>query len=360
MNIEEGRKVLIEAIKKVITEYDYAPGDREYQIFSLIFDDKDGLYLSLSDEFGKVTYAKSAEDKLNPKKRVKTSLRRFIRRQLNIDSSVCSDSWLDRFGCKVLSNIPVDLDTRVKVLRGNDIVTFYANTFIHSCMTGRDNRDKITFYSNNPDKVGLAVMDNFVRAFVWKTDEGINIFDRVYPAGNIDAETLFRKWASSKGYLLRSNPSSVVPTYETVGIQGCSNPLHVSMNFTLAKFPYLDTFRFGKFVSASAVIISNDCHFGDVDFVRTNGLYTQSILCHKCGTGCRNSGSVYTGEYFLCKKCWDQEFGVCYSCRAIYNKSHMKINPDNGRYYCTVCFARFEKSINNELYWTPVYAYKTY
>ena len=242
----KARETLILALIKANEKYHLNDDSINKIIVDPIVKDADNFYLSSSEELGKVTYARNKSDKFNERKRVKTSFRRFLRRQLGINHHQYSDDWLDRFGCEVLSFLPFDINARIKVLNGDDILAFYCKTFVSTCMTGKANKEKIAFYATNKDKVNLAVMDNYMRAFIWNTDEDIKVLDRIYPSGNLDAEALFRKWATDKGYKLRLNPSGAINVSEKIGIEN-NLVLHVTAK-KCELYPYFDTFRFGKFV----------------------------------------------------------------------------------------------------------------
>ena len=339
----EARDVLISALVKTNEKYHANDYNIYMDIIQPIIEDKDNFYLSTADEVGKVTYARDKSDKFNEKKRIKTSFRRFLRRQLDINSHKYSDDWLNRFGCEVLSFLPFDLDSRIKLLKGNDIVKYYASTFINTCMTGKGNSLKIEFYSKNADRIQLAVMDNFIRAFVWLTDEGIYVMDRIYPSGNIDAETMFRKWATSKGFKLRSNPSSVVSVAaDVVYIED-----DLRLNVTVIKnavYPYLDTFRFGK-VNQSNIILSNSSLDKDVIFTRANGGYYNFIVCQLCNRIIINH-SYKIEDKIVCEKCLLETHHRCASCGSVFPKKELserrqKMLVRTGYFYCESCLIYF-------------------
>lgn len=348
MNLDKGRKDLIKALNSVMTSINRddvrllsSEKNAALLIFEKIINDNGNWYISLSDEFGKITYAKSTEDKLSVKKRVKTSFRRFIRRQLSIDSTMCSDAWLDWFGCQVLSYLPYDINDKISILYENDIVKFYTKTFVDTCMTGSDNRLKIAFYANNPDKVGLVVFNNFVRAFLWHTDEGNFVLDRVYPAGNKDLISLIRKWAKEKEFCLRTNADGVVPKQETVAIDG--NIInHVTMKIQ-TQYPYLDTFRFGNF-NEKTVTLSNSNKFGNMSFVRTNGAFIVDMICTNC------SERIFDNNYhtdlirggYCCHNCYTKNYTRCRNCSCLCDRNVLSYQQTSmmnkyGYIYCNKC-----------------------
>lgn len=337
-DIEKDRQALIQAITKTINLHGYYG----HEILRLIVEDYNGYYLSLADEFGKVTYSKDPKDKLNEKKRIKTSFRRFIRRQLNCPANQYTDSWLNRFGCKVLSYLPYDLDSRISLLKGNQIIDFYSKTFVKTCMTGVPHKEKIAFYAINSDKVSLAVMDNSVRAFVWNTDEGDIVFDRVYPADDIDMIELIRSWAKSKNYKLRCVPASVVPINETVEIEG-----GLKYKVTLQPniyYPYLDTFRFGT-IENGKVILSNDTNFGNLTFARTTGYFDENPICYYCNRISRKSCQLIQNQ-MCCIDCRNLLFKRCYNCGHWFNINTITAEQSQTRSFtgydiCRNCYDKY-------------------
>ena len=342
-----GREKLIKALNlaydKVRNCFSDDDTDKFNSISYLIQSDVGSSFLSIDPEdIERVTYARNIKDKFIAKKRVKTSFRRFVRRQLGIDSKFCNDNLLDRFGSFVLSFLSDDISNRVKLLSGEEIVTFYSSTFTKTCMTGRENRKKIEFYAINSDKVKLAVLDNYIRAFVWQADGDKLVFDRVYPAG-CDAVEVFRNWAKNNGYLLRANASGVVSLEETVEIFG-ENDISKNLFVTMKQagyYPYLDTFRFGK-LNDDNLILSNDKMFGDLSFTSTHGVFLKLEICIFCGGNVRKIFKSLEG--ICCEKCFRSRFVSCYNCGA--NKKNENLTPEekfsfemSGIFYCKRCLS---------------------
>ncbi|MFZ4768620.1 MAG: hypothetical protein ACOYLO_00470 [Ferruginibacter sp.] len=295
-------------------------------IIQMIVSNHNSLNASTSDEFNKITYiapCNKNEDSKNKDKRIKTSIRRFIRRQLNISIVRCNDTILDRFGSYILSNLSTNVDDRIKILKGNNISKLYAATTVRTCMTGLEHKPMIEFYAINADKISLAILDNYARAFIWKTDEGINVFDRIYPASGDHVE-VFRNWAKEKGYLLRSNPTGVVSIKESVGIEH-GKYLHVTVNKN-DSYPYLDTFRFGKWMD-DKLILSNNKAFGNLELIRTNGKLVEYLPCEDCHTFFKESG-VFINNKHICEKCYSL-YCRCSKC-FIYKHKDTLSEKENG------------------------------
>lgn len=312
-NVIKQHKALVDSLSLILKN-----SPNFYRGFNLVADElisaikATQYYPAICNDPGKISYAKSEDVKFNEKKRTKTSFKRFVRCQLNLCGRGYRGIDLDRLYCEILSVASPNIADRIKILSGKDIVKFYASTFNKTCMTGRKHSPKIEFYANNPDVVKMIVVDNNLRAFLWKTDEGKLVLDRVYPKHHRDIP-LLRKWAADQGYLIRSNADGVVDRTESVGISG-GMVYHVTVNKS-EYYPYLDTFRFGKIVD-DKIILSNSADFGNIDFINCHGIYGESPTCAACEKVCRreklfhfriNVGTGYYNERY-------ETYDVCDSC----------------------------------------------
>lgn len=277
-------------------KYDFH--DISLDILNKIKEDYNDYYVAWTPNYDGITYAKSKADKFLEKKRIKTSLGRFIRRQFSIDSKYCSDHFISRLGDFLLSTVPIVDASRIKILYGDDVTKHFAETDSKSCMTGI-NKNELTFlYAKNPDKISLAVLDNTIRALLWKTDDGNTVFDRIYPSAH-KSILPFRKWAGEQGYLLRDVADAVVQIHSTVGVQ--NKKLFVTISNLVRSYPYLDTFRFGN-VENNKLILCNNNEFGCLEFTRANGHPFNLARCHKCNCICDHFKSHNFITY--CDKCY--------------------------------------------------------
>jgi hypothetical protein len=117
----------------------------------------------------------------NIDKMVKTTFGRYVRRQLCISEKDLSDTILDTMSKFLKLKIIETLGTKNKInlLSGKDLLAFYKNSKITSCMSGPANQDKIAFYADNSDRVFLATSET-ARGLVFVADDGTRILSSVY------------------------------------------------------------------------------------------------------------------------------------------------------------------------------------
>jgi hypothetical protein len=98
-----------------------------------------------------------------------------------------------------------------------------------------DKGDFFGLYTENPDKVNLAVLYNeggliSARVLLWKTDQGDIVMDRVY-ASSEELKGLMEQWGKMKGYV------------QSINSLGYKYTITLD-NFEFAEYPYLDTFKY--------------------------------------------------------------------------------------------------------------------
>ncbi len=289
-------------------------------------------FLSLSQEVpGKVTYAAKPDHKYNNDVRMRTTLRRYIRRQLTINTDEFNDKSLFDLGgyVKRITISEDDLDDRIQILKGTDIVDYYKNTDTESCMTG-DHAWKVQIYADNPDKCSLVVLDDKVRALLWNTDDGETVLDRIYPSG-CDAVAILQGWATRKGYVYRPSASF------------CDGMITLSdakeHRVTLEHgdvFPYFDTFCYGELnYCDGTVVLSNSSAFGDTTFQSTSGGHSHSMQCCGCEENLSNDEARVVEGNVYCEYCFDEHFFYCAAC---YNAEQLEnLIEINGSNYCQLC-----------------------
>ena len=194
-------------------------------------------YPAIGNSPGLISFSRDLSKPFEKKSRVNISLARFVRRNLKITSDEICDSNLEIFETlfkfKQLSN--TELVKQIKVLKGKDLVAFYATTKAGSCMTGKAQSNYIKFYGNNPTKVSLITYKNEARALLWKTKKGKFYIDRVYSTSVIGSY-IIRKYAKLKKY------NSCWSDYDDIN---SVNEDYVEMKPT-DKYPCLDSFSFGR------------------------------------------------------------------------------------------------------------------
>ena len=313
------------------------------EFIDFIHKDENNHFISFSfDDISKISFASKPQHKFDTDKRNKTTIRKYFRRNFCSDLSRLHDDALDDFGKNILvelSKLNKDLiEKRIKILESTAIEDFYEETTCGSCMTGSDMRadNFLLLYSNNPDKVKLVVLDDYVRALLWTCDDGTQVLDRVYPY-NCDGVNLIREWAKSKGYILRNNPDRLVKANISTQLDNCSSKQITMKIIPDMNYPYLDTFKFGKFVD-DMLILSNNIDFGNVVFINTDGGYlNKGEICYICG-GLSNEDYDHDGNHY-CEECFYEEFFICSECGDAHPIEESRSYDGNA--YCLGCINQF-------------------
>jgi hypothetical protein len=289
-------------------------------------------FLSLSQEIpGKVSYATKPEYRMNTKSRMRTTLRRYIRRQLNVGADVfCDKSLFDLGGYIHRETIAEDnLDSRIQILKGQDIVRHYSNTTTDSCMTGSDSW-KVQIYADNPDKVGLVVLDGYVRALLWECDDGVAVLDRIYPNG-CDAVSVLQGWADRKGYKYRISDGFC----EEGMIEVSDDREHSVTLIHNEVFPYMDTFCYARFNCDGTLVLSNDSDFGSIELQNTNGGHSDSNICYSCDSHITVDDTYAAFDNDYCYECFNNHFFYCTKCGG-ETRNDIRVTV-NDRDYCPDC-----------------------
>lgn len=246
-------------------------------------------FLSLSQEDKrKVSYAKVPKDKYDNKHRIKTTLAKYIRRQLDITLETLDDHVLNTFVSYVFAELCLlfDINKRIQILSGDDIKDFYCNSdsCCHSCMTGEDFW-KTDLYAKNPDKVKLIVLDNTVRALLWTCDDGIQVLDRIYPSNHCSVLELIA-WAKDKNIITRKKEDYDKATYddETPLANNRFKTITLSLK-NVDGIPYIDTFKFVVDRTDDIIKITNKSRTYNNILYRlttTTGFFPGEAVCYEC------------------------------------------------------------------------------
>lgn len=335
------RVALIRAMIKVIdnincNHFSFEARGELMSIVSQIRKNENNHLLSVSkDAPSQVSYARTVEDKYDDARRVRLPLGRYIMRNLSFDKNLVTDRVLSSF----VSDLWAEYSGKsifVQKLEGEDIVTAYrvfSSTEAHSCMTG-DCCRYTELYALNPDKVCMLVFDQ-IRALLWTTDEGVKVFDRCYPSGHYKI-AIFREWARSKGYVLRSNADRLEDDDVVKLTDG------KVYNVTLKRsryFPYLDTFSFGNFISGDKVRVSNSNEGCELTFHNTDGTFSEDrarAYCEFCDCRCdEDEMRVFRGD-LICESCYSERVCTCDECGEDFEADDAY--SVDGSYYCESCY----------------------
>jgi len=329
--ITTDRVKLIRSIQSALnTDFSKAEKIVIRKIIKDIRKNKNLHFLSISQEKnGKVSYAQKPDFKFDNEKRTRTTLRRYIRRQLQIPSDKFSDKALFELGRAVAGEtVSHDkLDKRIEILEGDDIEGHYRTTCTDSCMTGEDNAWKVRLYSENPDKVKLVVLDDIVRALLWTSDDGTIILDRIYPSG-CDAVGLLQTWAKNNGYVYRSS------TGAGDGNLSDGKNYQISLNHS-GTYPYLDTFAYAEDHGNGKMTISNKTWFGEIELTNTDGGHSQLYHCSCCNNTVSEDDRYTAFDETYCQDCFYDSFFFCSHCGyEACNDDRVTVSDED---YCPEC-----------------------
>ena len=181
-------------------------------IYTMIKINKNKQFIALdrnSADFA-ISYAKDITAPFETKRRVITTLGRYVRRQFQITTETLPDVALDEFSNRANAFLKLEKDRDAfKILSGTDVRDYYRdNTGMGSCMEGA-NYFRVEIYALNPDKVSLLTFKNEGRALIWTCDDGLKYMDRIY--GNNKVNTLLELWAKENGYTYLYRSSGTNP-----------------------------------------------------------------------------------------------------------------------------------------------------
>ena len=203
----ENRMYMLQSMQFVLGKLDASETfnkshlEQLHTIYKLIKQNKNKQFLCLdinSADYA-ISYAKDITAPFESKRRVITTLGRYVRRQLNIGVDLLPDVALDEFTNKANAFIKLEKDRDAfKILSGYDIRDYYRDvTGFSSCMEG-SNYYRVEIYAMNPEKCSLLVYKKEGRALLWTCDDGNKYIDRLY--GNNKVTALLQLWAKDNGY----------------------------------------------------------------------------------------------------------------------------------------------------------------
>ena len=341
-NLLTDRVKLIRALQACVKlHYLYHRDERTLvEAITRIRNDHDS-FLSLSqDRDGRVSYSSKPENKFNNKRRVRTSLGRYFRRQLGIgcDSVYGKAGITDKNIAWIQSQIfahTADISGSVVLVCGEEIRKVYDSGFGgYTCMSGEDYGKYTQLYADNPDVVAMIKFDNGAqaRALLWTTDDGVKVLDRIYPDDGGAHIVAIRLWAEKQGYIIRGY--NHLPEGDSIPLSD-DGQRRVTLR-DCGIYPYLDTFCFGT-IEDGHVCLSNVRKDGDHIFQGTDGKWLDGLTCCACDEDvsedrvCTHSGDSY------CEDCFSERFTYCDCCNAYYEADSVICCQEDSRNYCELC-----------------------
>lgn len=221
--IEAARDRLLDALWELDGAY-FTGGVRQWQsIYWAI--ERDPRYVAFSLEVdGKISYAARREHIYCAKRRMRTTLGKFLSREYGVELTPEMETKL---GVVASCNKEGTFTLR------EDVSQVYAESdHVDSCMVGQDCTQ---FYDNNGVKILTYTPGGQTkwqaRALVWRTDCGQTYVDRIYPNNHSTYRPLYEKYAEANGWLIRENDSA--GEYES---------RRLSVSVRVGPMPYMDTF----------------------------------------------------------------------------------------------------------------------
>lgn len=288
----------------------------------------------------RVSYARSPATRYTHRRRVVTSIARYIRRQMGIGPETLSDPEIDLLSRAITGGSGYTYD----VVSGHAITQEYihASEITGSCMTGHSRDGSVLLYALNPNTVSLVVMRaggaGIGRALLWVTDQGVTYMDRVYPD---QRRGEMCQWATDHGYLYRDHGSccDVVDG----NIARLSVTLEHIPRHSCEGWPYMDTFRYYDDGHEFCARQQPDSVYrmvhtdGDLDSADSLPEDDGSV-CASCGGEVDpHDGSVYEGDVY-CQECYHDRFSECYRCGGAINIAAEGYTLPGGEVICPHCY----------------------
>ena len=262
----------------------------------------------------KVSYTRSDAGTYDIDKRMRTTLGRYIGRQLDV--RIClGDAEIARY-CQAVGALLCDVVEGFAVVSGAAIRNFYRDIPIPgSCMCGGASR-YTQVYADNPSVVEMLTYDDGkdlkARALLWTARCGTKLMDRIYPNSGYHVD-LMHRWASANGYLIREHNS--LPS-GPVNFGGTSTEFNVELRHN-GEVPYFDSFHRGDH-DARCLWLST--RTGEYEFESTSGrLPNGGEPCCDCGD-IRDEEDLYAindDGHRVCHACWT-DYRSCARCESMH------------------------------------------
>ncbi len=326
-------------------------------MIAVIEADEEHHFLSYSQETNhSVSFAAKPQHKFDNARRTRTTLGRYVRRNLNVSEEELSSTGLGLLTDRIFGTLASeDADANwFTIVHGDAILRAYKQALGgNSCMTGDDPDDSdnsVALYAVNPNVVGLLLYrgpgltecaNGAARALLWTCPCGTRILDRIYPNNGTHVDAM-RQWAKRQGIVNR-NHESMPDDSERVGLSdGKSYNLRLKMPDN-ENVPYLDTFHWGE-RGSSWTRVSTDPYGEPHMFDSTCGSYSENegeddrSTCDHCGDHCDDDDLYTCGDNGYCPYCATRHTFTCARC---YERHHnCDAHPVGDETWCEDCAAR--------------------
>jgi len=351
MDILENRVKLIRDMEVAQETYNgsFILKNNMTDIIYMIRQDTDAMLAYSTFSPVSVSYSTRPEYKYDNKRRLRTSLQRYLNRKYSAYILKVPDHCIDKYVQCVFINRQT---YNMEFLSGEDVQEAYNNGWGgESCMTG--DRSLTQLYGNNPEVVRMMILkwskENWstfedkvlARALVWKVGVGENDYymDRIYPNDGMHVLWM-EKYARDKGWDYRSSHGgSFNGTIK-------NKTYYIKLEHD-GVFPYADTFIYAtnsSYTSTDIIITNSEPSepyrclqytSGDIGGIETAINY---IVCDDCGEDCDEDDIVYRNGYGYCRDC-DSNNVYCHDCEVkMYESTDYSNTIIGGLIYCQDCY----------------------
>ena len=309
-------------------------------MIAVIEADEKHHFLSYSQEANHaVSFAAKPQHKFDNARRTRTTLGRYVRRNLNVSEKELSSVGLGLLADRIFGTLASEDagETGFTIVHGDAILQAYADSLGgDSCMTGKspdDSENTVALYAINPDVVGLLLYrgpglpedaNGAARALLWTCPCGTRILDRIYPNNGTHVDAM-RQWAKRQGIVNRIHESMPDDNEQVSLSDGKSYDLRLKMPRN-GKVPYLDTFHWGVRGSCQTRVSTDPCDEPH-RFDNTCGGYSEvednRSSCNRCGDQCDDDDLYTCGDNSYCSYCADRHTFVCTRCDERHHNGDM-------------------------------------
>lgn len=307
--------------------------------YNRLFGDDDPARLAPSEDVaGKMAYC---PDPKNPKRRTKTTLGRYLRRNVKMTVDAYTEGAVSRAMIAVTAIYPVE--GQFTILTGEDLrKAYYDKVGSDSCMAGpdRERQERLGFYVRNPEQIGLLVWKGTQgRALLWTGDDGKLFIDRVYAGDLAAAHEAYWRWAEGRNAWM----------YDKGGYHKIKNFVCTVKAFEGPRPPYFDSLQLsgvklflgcpvcpgcGKQHEPGSLKKVNDKEICELCV----SLYGECESCKKAEHK-RNLYPVVSGGV-ACAVCIDKHYRYCHGCGAYGDsreEGQVVHESDSKKDYCKKC-----------------------
>jgi hypothetical protein len=277
-------------------------------------------FISISNEdTSKISYMTQERMSIVDESEYWVSSRRFKAKPGSFISKIFKDisgKEVEKFSNLYKSHVSKPKFT-FKVVSGESIRKYYhysshdsdRGSLGSSCMRYNSCQSYFNIYVDNKDIISMLVMLNedggvMGRALLWNINSH-KLMDRIYTISDEELSFYFKKWASKKGYLHKSDQNWFNTLFfEQVGKNKQELKVKLNLKNDYVYYPYMDTFKFIDFEGGLynyvpqdvdfRILCSSDGSKRDSDYLRFDSI--DKILRYKNDSVRIDYLSIWTGK----------------------------------------------------------------